>query len=99
MKVRVTSVERSGENRGGREFDARLLRRIGAGLKTGHYNSEAIAQEQTQRGPLVPTGSKKSTARSGCATGMPGWRGGELLRLQTRCGVTPRYSARLFLPA
>jgi hypothetical protein len=82
VKVRVTSVERPGENREGREFDARLLRGGRTGLKTGHYNSGRWLRKQTQRGPMVPTGREKSAtalklsaSRSGCATGMPGWRG------------------------
>ena len=86
------------KSRGGREFDARLLRGRRAGLKTGRYNFGAIAQA-TRRGPIVPTGSRKSTARIGCATGMPGWRGGELLRLSHDVELRLRSSVRLFLPA
>src|SRR5579862_4991998 len=51
------------------------------------------------RGPIVPTGRGKSTARIGCATGMPGWRGEELLRLLNDVELRLRSSARLFLPA
>lgn len=52
---------------------------------------EAVAQANL-RGPAVPTGER--TARSGCATEMPGWRREELLRLSHDVGLTPRNSAR-----
>lgn len=41
---------------------------------------------------------EKSTGKSACATGMPGWWRAELLRLSHDVGLTPCNSARLFLP-
>jgi hypothetical protein len=43
--------------------------------------------------------SKLSASRSGCATGTPGWCGGELLRLLHDVELRLRNSTRLFLPA
>jgi hypothetical protein len=65
VKVRVTSVERPGEELGRCEFDARLLRGGRAGLKTGHYDFGAIAQRNTDAGRWFP--SEKERAQPGLA--------------------------------
>jgi DNA polymerase III alpha subunit len=50
-------------NRGGCEFDARLLWGRRAGLKTGHYNFEAVAQRNIDAGRWFPPEEKRAQPR------------------------------------
>jgi hypothetical protein len=79
-------------NREGREFDSRLPGREKSRSKDRPLQLRGNSSDKNWRGPMVPTGRGKSTARIGCATEistaridyateMPGWRGEELLRL------------------
>jgi hypothetical protein len=85
---------------GTRYFYQRAFRHLSERMRLRNLPVPRGTEAQTKtRGPMVPTRRKKRTARIGCATEMPGWRGGELLRLSHDVGLRLRSSARLFLPA
>ena len=88
VKVRVTSVERPGDESGRVRVRCSLALRKKSRSKDRPLQLRGNSSKKYRRGPMVPTGREKSTAasklgvsRSGCATETPGWRGGELLRL------------------